>query len=251
MKKIPSLLFFACTIIILVSCQKEISGELPGTDPTTNAYKIKTYSETVTSATAGNSSTTFDVSYNANDKITSLVTEGSVGDKFVFNYPSATKMTIDIYNSGVVSIHEDVFINNLAFVDSTFQYNDTNDSMTEKYIYTAGKLTRYKEFNYSQQYGPQLYNSTDYTYDGTGNLVKTVDTNGEIFQYEYSTELNTIVLDNYTLKNKYLIKKTTYFDGSETTTVNHSYTFDNMHRIISEKDEISTGDVVVKSYTYF
>ena len=43
----------------------------------------------------------------------------------------------NIYNGIVLSIHTINYLNDSQLVDSVFQYNNTHDSTTNKYIYNA------------------------------------------------------------------------------------------------------------------
>ena len=159
---------------------------------------------------------------------------------------------MDLYNSNVLSVHELFFINNLSFVDSTFQYDNTHDSTTEKYFYNSGKqLVTLKEYDYSKITGAQLTNTHNYTYDNTGNVILEAD-NFSTTSYTYYTDLkNTLSLgQTYFPQTVNLAKTSTYTSGSITITTNMTYTFDSSNRLSSEKDVLSTGDVYIKTYTY-
>jgi len=155
MKYIKSALALFIAIILLSSCQKEISGELitskaSGSSTTsTNSAKVKTYTEDVTTS-AGHSAITFNLTYDSNDRQLSMISTISPGDKFVYQYSSNNTYTMDLFNSNQVSIHELVFLNHAGLIDSTFKYNDTNDTSTEKYLYnSANQLVTYREFDYT------------------------------------------------------------------------------------------------------
>jgi len=243
-------------VILFSSCQKEISGEiLPGTTPdtTTTSYLVKTYTEDITSSVIGNSVTTYDLSYDAQNRITSLVSESNTGDKSVYTYPSSNAITMELFNGGSLSIHENFFLNSYSLVDSTLQYNDESDTSTEKYIYNSAKqLTTYKEYTYTTASGAVLENVHTYTYDNNGNVLGEKDYDSEI-SYEYYSDLKAtaIVGPNIFYLSKNLVKKTTYTYGSITATIDHTYTFDNKNRLTSEKAVYNTGDIVIRKYTYF
>ncbi|MGZ8525926.1 MAG: hypothetical protein ACXWV1_15950, partial [Chitinophagaceae bacterium] len=118
------------SIILFSSCQKDVGG-----GPLTVSDKVKTYTEDVTSASMGNSKTTFNLSYDASNRITSLISASNPGDKFVFTYNSASGYSMEIFGSNIPVIHEDFFLNSNSLPDSTFQYNNTGDTSTEKYLY--------------------------------------------------------------------------------------------------------------------
>jgi hypothetical protein len=169
----------------------------------------------------------------------------------VFQYGNGS-YTGDIYNSNAISIHEVFFLNSNSFVDSTFQYNDTNDSTTEKYIYNSSKqLATLKEYDYSIVTGAQLSNTTTYTYDSNGNQITATD-NFSVTTYEYTTLVNNLVVGApYFPVNKNLVKTTTNTSGGTTVILNHTYTFDGSNRLSTEKITDDAGDIVIKTYTYF
>ena len=62
-------------------------------------------------------------------------------------------------------------------LDSTFQYNNTNDTTTEKYTYNGNLLTRQATYNYTSL-GSSISGADDYTYDTNGNMIKDVNSDG-------------------------------------------------------------------------
>jgi hypothetical protein len=232
--------------LLFNSCKK--SSDNPGAA----SSMPKTYTETITSSVLGNSSTTYNLTYDANNRIISLASASSAGSKFTYQYNTNNTYTMDLYNSNVLSIHEIFIINNLSFVDSTFQYNDTHDSTTEKYYYNAARqLVKVNEYDYSKASGAHLTNTHNYTYDNAGNVILDVDNNSSR-AYTYYTDLkNTLSLgQTYFPQTVNLAKTTTYTSGGNKVTVNQAYTFDSSNRLTSEKDVLSTGDVYIKTYTY-
>ncbi|MGN6530796.1 MAG: hypothetical protein ACTHK0_03455, partial [Ginsengibacter sp.] len=142
---------------------------------------------------------------------------------------------------------------NNQLVDSTFQYNDTQDTMTEKYTYNANRqLILLKQYDYGKLTGAELFSQEKYEYDNNGNMVKMTD-NYSVTTYEYYPDL----LNNLTLGTPYfqmaknLVKTTKVNEGGDVETLNHVYTFDDNKRITSETVTASSGAVVVKSYTYY
>lgn len=254
MKSIKTTFALFIAMAIFSSCQKEFnglsSGE-PSSSPANSASsKVKTYTEDVASLLE-HTVTTFNVSYDNENRLASLISVTSPGDKFIYQYLNNT-FSVDIYNSNQLSIHSVYFINSLSLVDSSWQYNDTQDTMTEKYLYNSGnQLIQQKEYDYASEIGSVLSDVHYYSYDDNGNLLKD-STASAVTSYEYYNDL----LDNlsmgsvYSRRNKNLVKKTTYSDGSIIESTAHTYTFDNYSRQTSEKAAASTGEVVVKSYTY-
>ena len=253
-------IFLSATLILglfATSCQKEKSNE-QGSQPTTNSSRVKTYTEAITSS-FGNSTTTYNLSYDNSGRISSMVSASAPGDKFVFSYPSNTSYTMEIFANGLLTIHENFFLNADSFVDSSFQYNDTQDTTTEKYSYNANKqLVQIKEYEYTKATGGILYNTTKYFYDADGNLARTEDTEDNVHLYEYYSNLvytqplNIAPMSIATAKKANLVKKHTLMSGGFTEmTAEFTYTFDNKDRISTEKATLSDGSVVTKTYTYF
>ena len=120
----------------------------------------------------------------------------------------------DIYTSNALSIHEVFSLNSNSFVDSTFQYNDTNDSTTEEYIYnSSNQLITLKEYDYSLLTGSVLSNTTNYKYDSKGNQISATD-DYSVTLYDYTSTANTLVIGApYFPVNKNLVKTTTYSFG--------------------------------------
>lgn len=139
----------------------------------------------------------------------------------------------------------------VSYIDRVFQYNDTKDTATEKYLYNgSNQLVTHKEYDYSKATGAVLYNTTNYTYDAAGNVIK------EAGMYDVNTYTYTTILNNFSMgftplpPAKYFLKTTTNVNGGVTVTINHSYTFDSSNRLTSEKQVTSDGDIGIKSYTY-
>jgi len=119
-----TLLAASFVLCLLASCKKNSDK-----GPTGITNKLKLYIEDAR-ATPYNSIDTFSLTYDNDNRITSLRSKTL---QFVYAYPS-NGFTMDLYESSHLSIHEIGFIKG-NYVDSTFQYNDTFDSTTEKYIY--------------------------------------------------------------------------------------------------------------------
>ena len=250
---------FAVTaaIILLTSCQKE-AGQEPGTDPTTSSNRVKTYTESLT--TGGDSySASFNLSYDNNGRLSSMVSAASAGDKFVFAYPSNSMYIMELFNQNQLSIHEEFYLNSDGLVDSTYQYNDTDDRRAEKYSYNSGKqLVNMKEYELPTAGNGVLVNTTSYNYDGSGNLVQTSATNGEERQYEYFPDMKYILpiisgpgfsLPN--MKVSLIKKQTVSVGGIELGTIDYTYTFDDKQRVSTETEVLSDGSILTRTYTYF
>lgn len=244
-------LFSFCIIILLSSCQKD----KPAT--TADATKVKIYTESIATPGSATIVATFNIGYDDNNRITSVTQVEVPGNKFLFSYNSNNKYSMDLYNTGTLSIHEDFFLNAKDLADSTFQYNDTQDTTTEKYLYNSNnQLITLKEYTYSKTYGADLDNVTTYSYDGDGNVVKTTDTYNQIETFEYYPDLvYAMPFTNPALqssKKANLVKthKVTsngYLVGNSVST----YTFDSDKRISTITQTLDDGTVATQTFTYF
>jgi hypothetical protein len=257
--EIQTFLTLLAFILICSSCQKEATLEIgpttqpPTTPPPTNgAHKVKTYTEDVTYGGGQHVKETFNLTYDNNDRLLSLISTTVLGNKLVYQYNTDNTYTMDIYVANVLSIHELFYLNTIPLVDSIVQYDAVGkDTTTEKYIYNSSKqLVTLKEYRYSKTTGATLLAQTNSTYDNSGNLIKEAST-GYTATYDYYPDLvnNFSVGLIYYYQSKNLVKTTTENSGS-TVTINHTYTFDSSNRLLSEKEVFSDGNVTIKSYTY-
>ena len=231
--------------LILNSCSKDNNS------PNQTAALPKTYTEELRSATIGNSLTTYNLTYDGSGRLVSMISTGSPVFKLVNQY-STNSFTADTYTNDVLQIHEMLWLNSSSFLDSTYQYNITGDTTTEKYVYNASHLlTQKNEYEYHQS-GAIPSGVTNYTYDNMGNLTTEVNNPGTTTQYTYYTNLSNIVLfNNYLPQPKYMVQTATLNQGGFLTVATHYYTFDNNQRLI--KDSIPTTGIdvtIIKSYTY-
>jgi hypothetical protein len=195
------------------------------------------------------------VTYDNNNRITGLT---SPNLKFVYTYLDKS-FTLDLYENNRLSIHENLYLNNIPYLDSTFQFNDTNDSTTEKYVYNGKLLMHKTTYTYSKKATTVDFRN-DYTYDNSGNLTRDVETDGQgnintISSYTYST-----TPINVTVNPVYFAPQSKYFpatlketDGSGNTIANitYSYLFDNSNRLSKETDMADNGEVAIKTYIYY
>jgi hypothetical protein len=242
-------IFFFTTIssLLLFSCKKEN----PAT-PNTNVDKVKTYTETLKTS-SGTISATYYLEYDLKNRITSVVFASNPSDKFVFTYNSDSQFSMDLF-SGSGNIHEDIFLNN-SQLDSTYQYNDTQDTTTEKYVYSGNnQLVKLSEYGYYNGH-PILSNTTTYTYDGNGNVMKTMDTDNNVETFDYYPDLvYTMPITSPVIPSRKtnLVKThTVTSNGYLVASVTSTYTFDDKNRISTITDTASDGSVGTKTFTYF
>ncbi|HEX8334608.1 MAG TPA: hypothetical protein VF622_18430 [Segetibacter sp.] len=248
--------FFASLLVIAFfsSCQKQVDwNDITTPVAPTPASKIKTYTEDVNITGGSRVVTTFNLEYDASNRLVSMTSASNPGDKFLFQY-SSNSFTTDIYNSNSLTIHQVSFLNSFSLVDSTFQYNDTQDTMTEKYLYNSAKqLVKLKEYDYKKSTGAVLYNTHDYLYDNIGNQISDKDS-FSVTTYEYTNLKYDFALGpDHFYKAKNLVKTTQYTSGGSTGTLNHTYTFDSNNRLSTETitgSSNGTSYVVIRTYTY-
>jgi YD repeat-containing protein len=248
MRNTPVRLVLAVTIL-LSSCTKNNN-----TSGSNSSSLPKTYTEDIRSSIIGNSVTIYDLTYDVNNRITALTaTPPPPSLNFVYAYPTTNTVTLDLYEGGVLGIHEIYLLNSSSLVDSTFQFDDSGDTTTEKYIYNGSKqLIQQNTYNFSTS-GTVLSNTTNFTYDNLGNVISSVDNQGKSIAYSYYTNLpNTLNLGQTFLPQTInFVQTATLTSGGSTETVNHFYTFDSSNRLI--KDSASTVEIdliAIKSYTY-
>jgi len=248
MLKNPSLLATLIVISLFAACKKNNdapagSGSLPKTY--TEDFRSSSYSTKVT----------YNLTYDGNNRLISMtaIPEPAIV-KFIYTYSSGKTFSMDLYNSNALSIHENFWLNSSSLLDSTFQYNDTNDSSTEKYVYNSNnQLLQIKNYNYSSTGSVPDY-TTDYTYDNAGNATLESISNGRSTSFTYYTDLPyTLNIGlNIIPQPKYFIKTATSTAGSSPITATHFYKFDSSNRLIQDS-ATTTGAVdaiAIKTYTY-
>jgi hypothetical protein len=252
MKKCISPLAIIAVTVLLNSCSKETSMEASGV---TN--KVKMYTEAITSSTLGNSSATYNLEFDIAYRITSMISASDPRNKILFTYGQNYSYATDIYTENGFQLHSEVFLNRNLSTDSSFQYNKTGDSTTEKFFYNGTNLpAKSNEYVYSKNTGSILSNTITYSYDVKGNLVSAEGTDRNIETWEFYPDAVYIVpnIQPYyrKLTNNNLIKKhTVTSNGSLVGSTSYTYTFDSNHRISTETAVSIAGDIVVKTYTYF
>jgi hypothetical protein len=214
----------------------------------------KTYTEDLRDPVQGRTLVTYNLTYDASGRLLNIVSIPAPPIlNFVYKYPNASTVTLDLYNSGTWGVHEIFMLNSFGLVDSTFQYNNTNDTSTEKYIYNASKQPiQLNEYTYKS--GSVVpYSTTNYTYDNNGNAITEIDDLGDTTINDfYPNLLNNINLGKlFIFQDKNLVKTTTYSSGGTTYSGTHYYTFDSSNRLIEDSAYVTDQNVIlIKTYTY-
>jgi len=244
--KVTIVVLISVGILSIISCKKDNSNSNNSSSGQPKMY----IEESRSSPVFGNVKAVYNLTYDGQGRILSLVCT-SPALKFVYQYNSNNTFTSDVYTNNVLEIHELLFIGPSSFVDSTIQYNNTNDTTTEKYIYNSTKqLLEKREYGYSSVSGSSIFNTEYYTYDGDGNAISQTDNNGTT-TITYTSFPNKITLGSiYLPTTKYLPDTQTYTSGSTTISATHRYSFDNSQRLITDSGFESIGDTLIKSYVY-
>jgi hypothetical protein len=246
MKTTTLSLVISLIIILTASCKKESAGSA--------SHKLNTYTEDVTAVGIGHVVETFNISYDEQDRITSVVSATKPGHRWEYQYLKEDKFSFDKIEDNKVTLHTSCFINtSLSKIDSTYEYNNRNDTVSMKYLYDSeNRIVKQKEYIHSYLIPtPVWVNTINYQYDLKGTLTKKTDSYSEI-SYRYDTENeNTVQIEPFFFPVQQKLPTHTYTTRWGTlTTIEHSYSFDDHKRLTSEKAVSSDGRVTVKSYTY-
>ena len=243
---------------LFTSCQKEIADNITGSDSTVNNNPalVKTYSEEVVfnDYPEANTKDSFKLTYDSQDRLTSLASVDNSGLKFVYQY-GINSFTLDQTSNDDSPLHEILYLNSNQLVDSTFQYNE-GDTTTEKYVYNSSKqLTTLYEYDYTTATGGQLAETTSYKYDNAGNEISEI-TGTDITTYTYTgNHSNTVnVGPVYLQQPKLLPDSYTFTSDDETASGTHTYTYDSQNRLIMDKATFTNNDTgdgyILKTYSY-
>lgn len=155
-----------------------------------------------------------------------------------------------------------IYLGANLLIDSSFQYNDTNDSTTMKFVYNAAKqLTEQRTYGYSLTAGAVLFRKNNYSYDVNGNLLTDTETRStgstnSIKTYTYTNYTNSI----FSLASIYLpqlykklpLKIMLLYPFSNTTVVSDFiYVFDNENRVINQTETNGAGNFIKKLFEYY
>lgn len=248
MKIIKSFLPLIIIVFSITSCKKE-----KNTNGNLNPLKVKTYTESINYGGGNSETITFNIEYDSNDRMISMTSASSPGDRFEYKYSSGS-FTMDIYNSNELTIHEIFFLNSKSLIDSTLQYDKSKDTTTEKYIYNnANQLITQKIYDYSKATGAILDNTTHFNYDDAGNMIKETD-DYSVTSYEYYPDLKNYLFtfglpSDRSTRN--LVKKKILTSGGYSVTSNYVYTFDTNNRISTEIMTLDSGEIATRTYTYY
>jgi hypothetical protein len=249
-----SLPAFAC-ILLIFSCKKNDPVQENNTSD-----KVKRYTEVVSNFSTV-SGDTFNVSYDNSNRLVSLISPTS-GNQFLYTYNGNSSYVLDIKNGALLVIHGVFYMNANLLIDSAFQYNNTNDSTTMKFVYNAGKqLIEQRTYGYSLPAGAVLFRKNSYTYDVNGNVLKdteTGSTGGTNFVKTYTyTNVTGTTFSLATIYTPVLYKKlpattSVYYPGSNTTvTSDYTYVYDAANRVTKETITNSAGNFVTRRFEYY
>jgi YD repeat-containing protein len=237
-------------MVLNTSCTKDKAAGVSG------RQKLKSYTEDITAQGIGHVVETFNVNYDGQERITSIVSTTKPGHRLEYKYISNDKFTFEQIEDNKLMLHCDYFINaEVGKVDSLYQYNIKKDTTAFKYFYDKeNRILKQKEYLMSYLLPPVWYNTIDYVYDTKGTLTKKVESFAET-SYRYDEEFkSTILLEPGYIPSQEKLPSHTYsVRFSITTTTEHFYTYDGQGRLASEKAVASDGNrqtITIRTYTY-
>jgi hypothetical protein len=246
------LAFGAALCLLAASCKK--NSDVSSGNNGNSLNKVKMYIEE-THVPTYNQIDTFYLSYDNNGRLTSMTGPTL---KFVYAYTGSTSFTLDLFENGAQSIHELAYVKG-SYIDSTFQYNSTHDTTTQKYLYNGNLLLSETDYDYTVAGGSVPYRRETYTYDNNGNMIKDVEDDGtgrinntSTYTYTNKPLQFTINPTFYPFMSKMLpaTKKVVDNLGTVNGIVTYEYVFDSAGRVTKETDTEDNGDYVIKSYAY-
>ena len=247
--KVSALSLFAL-LILNTSCKKDKAAGTSG------RQKLKGFTEDITAQGIGHTIETFNVNYDGQDRITSIVSTTKPGHRLEYKYINNDKFTFEQIEDNRLMVHRDYFINaEIGKVDSFYQVKITGDTTSFKNFYDKeNRLLKQKEYLISYLLPPVWYNTIDYVYDTKGVLTKKVESFAET-SYRYDEEFkNTTLLEpGYIPAQEKLPSHTYSVRFSITMTTEHFYTYDEQGRLASEKAVESDGSrqkITIRTYTY-
>lgn len=238
-------------IVLTISCKKESAGGKA-------SHKLRSYTEEITAVGVGRVVETFNINYDEQDRITSVVSATKPGHRLVYQYTNKDAFTFEKIEDDKVTLHSTYFINSsLSLVDSTYQYNNRKDTTSLKFFYNEDKkLVKEKEYIHSYLIpAPVLANVVNYQYDAKGTLNKKTESFSETTYRYDSLHTNTVQIQPFYFSVPEKLPTHTYATRfGATTTIEHTYTYDGSKRLISERAVSSNGSngrITVKSYIYW
>jgi len=246
MKTLTSYFYIFLLIIAATSCKKDSAGN-------NASNKLQSYTEDIT-AVGGRVAETYTISYDGQGRITTIESTTRPGHRMVYQYSAENSFTYDKIEDNKVTYHSINFINSQSLLDSTYWYNNMQDTSASKFIYNEDKkLIKEKQYLIKFAYLPYpvLYNTIAYQYDLKGTLVKESDSYYET-SYGYDKDIkNTAQIEPFYFPFKEELPSHTFTTRLGTSfETKHTYTFDDHNRVISEKQERNDGRITIKSYTY-
>jgi hypothetical protein len=237
-------------LILNTSCKKDKAAGISG------RQKLKSFTEDKTAQGSGHTVESFNVNYDAQDRITSIVSTTKPGHRLEYNYINNNKFTYEQIEDNKIIKHRDYFINaEIGKVDSLYEYRITGDTTSFKYFYDKeNRILKQKEYLVSYLLPPVWSNTIDYVYDTKGVLTRKVESFSEE-SYRYDAEFkNTILLEPGYIPSQEKLPSHIYNTRfSITKTTEHFYTYDGQGRLASDKAVENDGrsqTITIRTYTY-
>jgi YD repeat-containing protein len=242
-----SALSLVVVLVLNTSCKKDKAAGISG------RQKLKSYTEDITGVGIGHKVEIFNVNYDAQDRITSIISTTKPGHRLEYNYLNNDKFTFEQIEDNKVTLHCDYFINGeIGKVDSLYRTDIRKDTTSFKYFYNSeNKILKQKEYLINYLLPPVWSNTIDYIYDGKGTLTKKQESFSDIsYQYDAVYKNTTLIEPGYIPTQELLPTHIYNTRFGRTTTTEYSYTYDDKGRLTSEKAAASDGGVTIRTYTY-
>jgi hypothetical protein len=245
-----SALSLVALLVLNTSCKKDKASGIGG------RQKLKSYTEEITAQGNGHTVETFNINYDGQERITSIVSTTKPGHRLEYKYINNDKFTFEQIEDNKLMLHRDYFINaEVGKVDSLYQYNISKDTTAFKYFYDKeNRILKQKEYLISYLLPPVWYNTIDYVYDTKGTLTKKAESFAETsYRYDEEYKNTTLLEPGYIPSQEKLPSHTYSVRFSITMTTEHFYTYDEQGRLASEKAVESDGSrqtIKIRTYTY-
>ncbi|HVY76356.1 MAG TPA: hypothetical protein VG890_16115 [Puia sp.] len=226
-------------IFTLSTCKKDNSA--PGNHA---ASLPKAMTKEVVSVWLGTQKDSSLLSYDGENRLTSIVSVTTPGFKITYQYNSDNTVEMNEL-SGQAEIYNKIWIGANHYADSVYRYNNETDTTGTKYTYNASnQLIQQQNYVYSHLVNPYPYpgNRYLYSYDNNGNATRE-DNDLATTLYEYYTNLvnpfSLTSLETFVPMMKNLVKTETTASGGSTLVITHTYQFDDKNRLI---EDAAVGD---------
>lgn len=251
--RVKTLLTAAIALTLLASCKKD-----EGKKSLQKGPLRKMVIETAHGNGPDMTDTTY-YSYDQQGRVT-LVTVAKT--RTVYTYSTGGSYTADSYKNDTLYLHQTVFVAG-SNVDSLVQYDNQNNTYTQKYVYNAGMVTSITTYTYTTAGGAVPHTRLLFTWDNNGDIIRQEedDSLGRVLSIStFTNQHNPSQYSNGYLGYIYisptsndLISTYKLLNGSGGVIVTgaFAYEFDSQNRVVKKSQTISNGQVGIWTITYY